>query len=227
MKPYLPFQRCLDIVGSLGLLLALSPVLAVVGLLVRLRLGRPVLFRQERAGLHGRPFLVLKFRSMNQDRDDTGRLLPDLQRITRLGRFLRRSSLDELPQLWNVLRGDMSLVGPRPLYVVYVPRYSPEQRRRLDVRPGITGLAQVSGRISLQWPERLQLDVDYVDQLSFWLDCRILLRTVKKVLTTKDVPSTGVDPTRQFKGESAQAPFGSEPAKDDPPVKDPREGIGC
>jgi len=223
MKPYLVVKRGSDILGSLLLLLLLAPLLAALWLLVRAKMGRPAVFKQERAGLKGRPFLVLKFRSMSLERDAEGRLLPDLQRISALGRFLRRSSLDELPQLWNVLRGDMSLVGPRPLYVHYVPLYTPEQRRRLDVRPGITGLAQVSGRIALEWTERLQLDVDYVDRVSLIFDLRILARTLRKVLATADVPASGVDPTRQFKGSSDTAY--AEGPDQAPKVKDPREGV--
>jgi lipopolysaccharide/colanic/teichoic acid biosynthesis glycosyltransferase len=170
--------------------------MAVVWVLVRTRMGRPAIFRQQRAGRLGRPFLILKFRSMSQACDAQGRLLPDLQRLQPLGRFLRNSSLDELPQLWNVLRGDMSLVGPRPLLLEYVPRYSPEQRHRLDVRPGITGLAQVSGRNSLEWEDRMRLDLEYVGRLSLGLDLRILFRTVKRVLTAADVPADGVDPVQ-------------------------------
>jgi lipopolysaccharide/colanic/teichoic acid biosynthesis glycosyltransferase len=208
-------KRALDLLGSLLLLALLAPLLAAIACLVRWKMGAPALFRQERAGLRGRPFHVLKFRSMNSQRDAAGRLLPDLQRITPLGRFLRRSSLDELPQLWNVVKGDMSLVGPRPLYVDYVPRYSPSQRRRLEVRPGITGLAQVSGRITLGWTERLGLDVEYVDRACLALDLAILVRTLKKVLATENVPETGVDPTRQFQGDGSQEPAGR---------RDPREG---
>lgn len=215
---YYPFvKRAFDLLAALLLLLALSPVMAGIWVLVWLKMGRPVLFRQERAGLHGRPFHVLKFRSMNNARDSRGRLLPDLQRISRLGRILRRSSLDELPQLWNVVRGEMSLVGPRPLYVDYVPRYSERQRRRLEVRPGITGLAQVSGRITLGWTERLGLDVDYVEKAGLALDLRILLCTLKQVLVTENVPDTGVDPTRQFQGEAR--------SEGDPVLRDPREGV--
>lgn len=219
---FYPFaKRSLDLLASLLLLVLLAPVLAGVWVLVRLKMGPPALFRQERAGLHGRPFQVLKFRSMNFDRDPQGRLLPDLQRISPLGRFLRRSSLDELPQLWNVVKGEMSLVGPRPLYVDYVPRYSDRQRRRLEVRPGITGLAQISGRINLNWTDRLGLDVDYVEKASLALDFMILVRTLRKVLVTENVPDTGVDPTRQFQGGDAKA----ESDQNQSARKDPREGV--
>jgi lipopolysaccharide/colanic/teichoic acid biosynthesis glycosyltransferase len=209
-------KRTYDCLGSLALLVLLSPLLAAIWCLVRLKMGAPALFRQERAGLRGRPFQVLKFRTMTSERDAAGRLLPDIQRISALGRFLRRSSLDELPQLWNVVKGEMSLVGPRPLYVDYVPRYSEQQRRRLEVRPGITGLAQIRGRITLDWTERLRLDVEYVDRASLALDLAILVRTLKKVAATENVPESGVDPTRQFQGEGAGNPAGR---------RDPREGI--
>ena len=223
---FYPFEkRTFDLLAALLLLGLLSPVLAGIWFLVRQKMGPPALFRQERAGLHGRPFQVLKFRSMSDERDSLGRLLPDLQRISRLGRFLRRSSLDELPQLWNVVKGEMSLVGPRPLYVDYVPRYSDRQRRRLEVKPGITGLAQTSGRITLGWTGRLDLDVDYVEKASFALDLRILARTLKQVLVNENVPDTGVDPTRQFQGEgrSGETQADGDPV---PPVRrDPREGV--
>jgi len=223
---FYPFaKRTFDLVAALLLLVALSPVLAGIWVVVRLKLGRPALFRQERAGLHGRPFQILKFRTMNNERDSQGRLLPDLQRISRLGRMLRRSSLDELPQLWNVVKGEMSLVGPRPLYVDYVPRYSERQRRRLAMKPGITGLAQTSGRITLGWTERLGLDVDYVEQASLALDLRILARTLRQVLVAENVPETGVDPTRQFQGEGRP---GETRADEDPGPRfrrDPREGV--
>lgn len=228
MITYHGFKRIIDVLVALLLLLVLAPLLGVLWVLVRLRMGRPAIFRQERAGLRARPFLVMKFRSMSQDRDAQGRLLPDLQRLSGLGRFLRRSSLDELPQLWNVVRGEMSLVGPRPLYMDYVPRYTPQQLRRLEVRPGITGLAQVSGRTSLGWAERLQLDVDYVNGISLGLDVRILARTLKKVLARSEVPSTGVDPTKQFLG-TGQEGEDTSPVNGGPVgagLRDPREGVG-
>ena len=218
-RPYRCCKRALDLAVAIGLMAVLAPLLALVWLRVRARLGRPALFRQERAGLRGRPFQVLKFRSMTQERDAAGRLLPDLQRLPPLGRFLRRSSLDELPQLWNVVRGDMSLVGPRPLYLDYVRRYSERQRLRLEVRPGITGLAQVSGRINLGWPERLALDAEYVERASLALDLRILARTLRRVLAGADVPASGVDPTRQFQGEGGGSPDLEAGGRD------PREGV--
>lgn len=185
-RPGSGFYRCcgkrlLDIVGaSLGLLV-LAPLLLVVGLLVRSAIGTPVLFKQLRPGFKGRPFTLVKFRTMTQARDSDGQLLPDAQRLTRFGRFLRASSLDELPELWNVLRGDMSLVGPRPLLMEYLPLYSEQQMRRHDVPPGITGWAQINGRNALEWEEKFALDLWYVENCSLLLDLRILAGTVAKV----------------------------------------------
>src|ERR1043166_1678071 len=179
-------KRILDIgLAALGLLLA-APALLTVGLAVRLRLGSPVLFVQSRPGRRGQPFNMVKFRTMRDTRDAQGCLLPDAQRLSRFGRFLRSTSLDELPALWNVLRGDMSLVGPRPLLTEYLDRYTPAQMRRHDVRPGITGLAQVSGRNALTWPEKFALDVEYVDTISLGQDLAILARTARAVLTRRD-----------------------------------------
>ena len=160
----------------------LAPLLAAVSIAIRIRLGRPVLFRQARAGRGGRVFLLHKFRTMVEARDGAGALLPDSERLTRLGRFLRETSLDELPQLWNVLKGEMSLVGPRPLYAGYVARYTPEQRRRLDVKPGLTGWAQIQGRNAITWERKFELDVWYVENRSLALDLRILAATLGKVL---------------------------------------------
>jgi sugar transferase EpsL len=177
-----PGKRLLDVVlAGLGLLV-LAPVLLGLTLVIWLALGRPVFFRQERPGFQGRPFRLVKFRTMNDARDAAGNLLPDGQRLTRLGRWLRRTSLDELPELWNVLRGDMSLVGPRPLLMRYLPYFRPRERLRFEVRPGITGLAQVSGRNCLGWDQRLELDAQYVENLSLVNDLRILWRTVVAVL---------------------------------------------
>ena len=176
-------KRAFDLAAACALVVLLSPVLAVVALLVRTRLGSPVLFRQERPGLHGRPFVLLKFRTMTDRRDANGVLLPDAARLTGLGRFLRRASLDELPELVNVLRGEMSLVGPRPLLMEYLPLYSPEQARRHEVRPGITGWTQVNGRNALTWERKFELDAWYVDHRSLRLDFQILLKTVSQVVS--------------------------------------------
>jgi sugar transferase EpsL len=178
-----------DIAAAATLLVFLSPVLLIVALAVRARLGTPVLFRQTRPGRGGRPFTLLKFRTMNNDCDASGALLSDEARLTAVGRFLRRMSLDELPELVNVLRGDMSLVGPRPLLMEYVPRYTPDQWRRQDIRPGITGWAQVNGRNALSWDEKFALDVWYVDHRSFRLDLDILARTAREVLSGHGVSS--------------------------------------
>ncbi len=171
-------KRVIDVVGAAGLLLVLSPVLLAVAVAIAALLGRPVLFRQRRPGLGGEVFELVKFRSMRDAVGPDGRQLPDAERLTRLGRLLRASSLDELPALWNVLRGDMSLVGPRPLLIEYLPLYSPRQARRHEVRPGITGWSQLNGRNAPPWSEKLELDVWYVEHRSLWLDVRILLRTL-------------------------------------------------
>jgi sugar transferase EpsL len=172
-------KRGLDIIVSAGLLLLLAPVLLCVWLLVRRKMGKPAIFRQQRPGLNGQPFMLYKFRTMNDARDADGKLRPDRDRLTGLGKLLRRASLDELPQLWNVLRGDMSLVGPRPLLMAYLGRYTPEQARRHGVRPGVTGWAQINGRNGISWEEKFALDVWYVDHWTFWLDVRILAATVQ------------------------------------------------
>jgi lipopolysaccharide/colanic/teichoic acid biosynthesis glycosyltransferase len=177
-------KRLFDIVVAATCLFVLAVPLLMLALLVRCKLGRPVLFRQIRPGLGGKPFQMVKFRSMTDARGPDGALLPDVERLPPFGRFLRASSLDELPELWNVLRGDMSLVGPRPLLMEYLPLYSTEQSRRHEVRPGITGLAQVSGRNTLTWDQKFALDVQYVDRVSASLDIQILFATVKKVLVS-------------------------------------------
>ena len=201
------WKRLIDVVLSLALLVVLAPVIVLVGVAVRLRLGRPVIFRQTRPGLHGEPFDILKFRTMTDERGPDGRPLPDGERLPAFGRWLRATSLDELPELWNVLRGDMSLVGPRPLLMEYLERYTPEQHRRHDVRPGITGLAAVSGRNAISWEERHALDVWYVDHLSFWLDVRIMARTVLAVMTGRGVRQDG---------HATAAPFRPNDHADDP-----------
>lgn len=193
-------KRVLDILGAgIGLLL-LSPVLLVVSLLILRQMGRPVFFRQIRPGLHGRPFGMVKFRTMRDALDAEGNPLPDSERLTRLGRFLRSSSLDELPELWNVLRGEMSLVGPRPLLVEYLPLYSPFQARRHEVRPGVTGWAQVNGRNAITWDEKFALDVWYVDNQSLWLDLRIIGLTIRKVLTREGISAAGEATMPKFEG---------------------------
>jgi lipopolysaccharide/colanic/teichoic acid biosynthesis glycosyltransferase len=193
-------KRVFDLLLSLGVLLILALPLVVVWVLVHRKLGSPELFRQVRPGLHGRPFMMVKFRTMTDERGADGELLPDAERLTAFGRFLRASSLDELPELWNVLRGEMSLVGPRPLLMEYMPLYSPEQARRHEVRPGITGWAQVNGRNALSWEERLKLDVWYVDHRSLWLDLRILWLTVRKVILREGISAQGEATMPRFTG---------------------------
>ena len=183
----LALKRLADILISVMLLVLLAPVFLAVAMAIRLAGPGLVIFRQRRPGLHGKPFTVLKFRTMTDARDAEGRLLPDAQRLTRLGRFLRSSSLDELPQLWNVLKGEMSLIGPRPLLIRYLPYYSQRERKRFDMRPGMTGLAQVRGRNNLSWDERLALDTEYVERYSLALDLEILLLTPLKVLRRENV----------------------------------------
>lgn len=198
-------KRVVDIVLSGLALVALAVPLAMVGLLLGLSMGHPVFFSQTRPGLHGKSFRMIKFRTMTNARGPDGELLPDAERLTRLGRFLRSTSLDELPELWNVLRGDMSLVGPRPLLVEYLPLYAPEQARRHEVRPGITGWAQVNGRNALSWQEKFALDVWYVDNQSLWLDLKILWLTVWRVLKRDGISADGEATMPRFRGSSAQA----------------------
>ena len=198
-------KRAFDIAASALSLVVLSPVLAAVALLVRTKLGSPVLFRQQRPGLRGHPFTVFKFRTMTDAMDAFGRRQPDEARLTPFGRALRSASLDELPELWNVLRGDMSLVGPRPLLMQYLPRYSREQARRHDVRPGITGLAQVDGRNQVSWEERFRHDVDYVERVSVGLDLRILLRTLMLVISRRGISAEGFATMPEFLGQAAHA----------------------
>lgn len=193
-------KRLFDLVLSLTCLLVLALPMLVLWVLVHRKLGSPVLFHQVRPGLHGRPFLMVKFRTMTDERSPDGELLPDIQRLTAFGRFLRASSLDELPELWNVLRGEMSLVGPRPLLMEYLPLYSPEQMRRHEVRPGITGWAQVNGRNAVSWDERFGLDVWYVDHRSLWLDIRILGLTVCKVIVREGISAQGEATMPRFTG---------------------------
>lgn len=184
-------KRALDLTAAISGLLILSPVLVLIAALVAIKLGRPVLFRQRRPGLNGKIFEMIKFRTMIDAHDDKGEPLPDQERLTPFGRRLRASSLDELPELFNVLRGELSLVGPRPLLESYLPHYTAEQSRRHDVRPGLTGWAQVNGRNNISWEERFRLDVWYVDNQSFGLDLKILLMTVVKVIRRDDIAAEG------------------------------------
>lgn len=196
----LVFKRSFDILGSgIGLLL-LMPVIFLVGFLVKYKLGSPVLFRQTRPGKDGVLFEMIKFRTMRDEIDLDGHSLPDSERMTNFGSFLRSSSLDELPELWNVLKGDMSLVGPRPLLVEYLPLYSKEQAKRHDVRPGITGWAQVNGRNAISWEEKFKLDVWYVENQSLWLDIKILFLTVKKVFIRDGISAEGEVTMSRFNG---------------------------
>lgn len=198
-------KRLFDIVIATLLLIILSPVLLVIAFLVKVFMGPPVLFRQVRSGLHGRPFTMYKFRTMTDERDEQGRLLPDEQRLTKLGRILRTTSLDELPELFNVLMGDMSLVGPRPLLMQYLPLYTPDQARRHEVRPGITGWAQINGRNAISWQEKFEYDVWYVDNWSLWLDMRILWLTLVAVLRRNGINAEGHATMPPFTGSQTGA----------------------
>ena len=194
-------KRVFDIVFSAGWLVGFAPLLLVVAILVRLKLGSPVLFVQERPGLRARPFRMVKFRTMTDECGPDGELMPDEQRLTPFGRFLRATSLDEFPEMWNVLLGDMSVVGPRPLLMRYVPRYSPFQARRMEVKPGVTGWAQVNGRSAIGWDEKFALDIWYVDHRSFWLDMKIVVMTFFKVLARSGAErDKNVPPLEEFKG---------------------------
>ncbi len=193
-------KRAFDIAASASALVVLSPVLAVTAHKVKKELGSPVLFRQTRPGLHGKPFEMIKFRTMKDATDKAGNALPDSERLTDFGKKLRASSLDELPELWNVLKGDMSLVGPRPLLMEYLPLYNAEQAKRHNVRPGVTGYAQVNGRNSLSWQDKFKLDIWYVEHQSLWLDMKILLKTVKKVIIKDGISAEGEATMTKFTG---------------------------
>ena len=193
-------KRLLDLLLSFAALLILSPLFLALWALVRRKLGKPALFRQERPGKDARIFTLYKFRSMTDERSADGALLPDADRLTPFGKLLRRSSLDELPELWNILKGDMSFIGPRPLLVRYLPLYSREQARRHEVRPGLTGWAQVNGRNAIEWEEKFRLDVEYVTRLSARLDLRICAKTVKAVLSREGISREGEATTEEFKG---------------------------
>ena len=193
-------KRAFDIAASTSALVVLSPVLAITAYKVKKELGSPVLFRQTRPGLHGRPFEMIKFRTMKDATDKEGNALPDSERLTDFGKKLRASSLDELPELWNVLKGDMSLVGPRPLLMEYLPLYNAEQAKSHNVRPGVTGYAQVNGRNSLSWEDKFKLDTWYVEHQSLWLDMKILLKTVKKVIIKDGISADGEATMSKFTG---------------------------
>lgn len=193
-------KRAFDIAASTSALVVLSPVLAITAYKVKKELGSPVLFRQTRPGLHGKPFEMIKFRTMKDATDKEGNALPDSERLTDFGKKLRASSLDELPELWNVLKGDMSLVGPRPLLMEYLPLYNAEQAKRHNVRPGVTGYAQVNGRNSLSWEDKFKLDTWYVEHQSLWLDMKILLKTVKKVIIKDGISADGEATMTKFTG---------------------------
>ena len=193
-------KRAFDIAASASALVVLSPVLAITAYKVKKELGSPVLFRQTRPGLHGKPFEMIKFRTMKDATDKEGNALPNSERLTEFGKKLRASSLDELPELWNVLKGDMSLVGPRPLLMEYLPLYNAEQAKRHNVRPGVTGYAQVNGRNSLSWEDKFKLDTWYVEHQSFLLDMKILLKTVKKVIIKDGISAEGEATMTKFTG---------------------------
>jgi sugar transferase EpsL len=199
-------KRLIDATFALAALVVLSPLLLVVCLLICIGMGRPIVFRQPRPGLHGKVFTLVKFRTMTDERDDLGVLLPDAHRLTGVGKFLRTTSIDELPQLWNVLKGELSLVGPRPLLIQYLELYTPEQMRRHDVKPGITGWAQVNGRNDVTWEEKFALDVWYVDNWTLLLDFRILLMTVIKVIKGEGISQPGHATAEAFKGSRKQVP---------------------
>lgn len=194
-------KRIFDISASFLGLLILSPVFLILWILICKKMNPPALFTQTRAGLNGEPFKLYKFRTMTNEKDSDGNLLPDEKRLTSFGKFLRSTSLDELPQLWNVLKGDMSLVGPRPLLMQYVPLYNPRQKTRLNVKPGVTGWAQIHGRNSLNWKDKFELDAWYVENQSFFLDMKILFMTVKKVISHEGISAQGEATMYPFTGE--------------------------
>lgn len=191
-------KRPLDFILSLCAIIVLSPVLLLVAILVKIKLGSPVIFKQERPGLNGKIFNIYKFRTMTDKKDENGNLLPDEKRLTKFGRILRSTSLDELPELVNILKGDCAIAGPRPLAVVYLPYYTEEERHRHDVRPGLTGLAQVNGRNLIEWENRFQYDIAYSNNITFWGDVKIILKTVLKVLERSDIGERGIDAPIDF-----------------------------
>jgi len=195
-------KRILDLCVAGSLLVILSPLIVIVAVLIKLKLGLPIVFTQQRPGLHAKPFYIYKFRTMTEERDLLGDLLPDEQRLTLFGKTLRGFSIDELPQLINVIKGELSLVGPRPLLMEYLPLYSFEQARRHEAKPGITGWAQVNGRNAITWEEKFELDIWYVDNYSFWLDIKILWMTVMKVIKSEGISQSGHATMPEFKGGS-------------------------
>lgn len=197
-------KRLFDLIVSLLALILLSMIIGLTALLIRIKIGSPVIFTQQRPGLNSKPFKVFKFRSMTDERDAQGELLPDDIRLTTFGKLIRKLSLDELPQLWNVLKGDMSFVGPRPLLMEYLPLYNERQAKRHDVRPGITGWAQVNGRNAISWEEKFELDVWYVENQSFWLDIKILLMTVLKVFKSEGISQDGQATMTKFEGNNSK-----------------------
>ena len=197
----------MDLILSLISLIVLSPVLLIIALLVRLKLGRPVIFRQERPGLNEKIFTLYKFRTMTNETDKNGELLPDSTRLTKFGGFLRSTSLDELPELLNIIKGDMSIVGPRPLLVKYLPLYNDHQRHRHDVRPGLTGWAQVNGRNAISWEEKFNLDIEYVKNVSFLLDLKIIFLTLKKVIMKEGINQSDNETMEDFKGSNCDLSF--------------------
>ena len=201
IPPLVLVKALVDRLVAILALVVLSPLLVPLALLVRINLGRPIFFRQQRPGLRGRPFNILKFRTMTDDRDAQGNLLPDAQRLTPFGRWLRSTSLDELPELINIARGDMSIVGPRPLLMRYLPLYTPEQSRRHLVKPGLTGWAQINGRNAISWEEKFRLDTWYVDHWSLWLDLKIILLTVIKVVRREDISEQNQATMSEFKSQ--------------------------
>ncbi|MFP8643701.1 sugar transferase [Priestia aryabhattai] len=198
------FKRFLDFILSLTAIIILSLVFFIVAILVRIKLGSPILFKQERPGLNGGIFIMYKFRTMTDEKDKKGNLLSDNKRLTRFGRFLRSTSLDELPELFNILKGDMSIIGPRPLLVQYLPLYNKHQKRRHEVRPGLSGLAQISGRNAISWEKKFDLDIEYVDNISFIGDFKIILLTIKKVLIREGINSETAATIEPFKGNEEE-----------------------
>lgn len=198
-------KRPLDFILSLTGIIVLSPLLIIIAILVRIKLGSPVIFRQKRPGLNEKIFTLYKFRTMTDERDENAELLPDEQRLTGFGKFLRSTSLDELPELFNIIKGNMSIVGPRPLLVEYLPLYNEQQKRRHEVRPGLTGWAQVNGRNAISWEEKFDLDVEYVDNINFLLDCKIVFSTVKKVLSREGINSETAVTMEPFQGTNKES----------------------